>query len=184
LTLALAALLGLAAGPVLAESSVLVAGGGIIKDGSRADAKRITFSVNLFVDGDGGGTGQLQFDFHNLDDIYGLDRTRFVASEFDSVQIETHYLDTTPYTFVRSEARGRLDGVEGWSVLARFSDFGVPVRNKALPFEHADALRLMLFDPGGQAVYDTALDYPRDQSWRTLLDGGNVTVDVKLGSER
>jgi len=183
LIVALAALFSLAAGPTFADSNVLFAGGGIIKDGSRADAKRITFSVNLFVDGGGRSTGQLQFDFHNLDDIYGLDRTRFVASEFDSVQIETHYLDTTPYTFVRIEARGRLDGVEGWSVLARFSDFGVPVRSKELPFEHADALRLMLFDPGGQPVYDTALDYPREQSWRTLLDGGNVTVDVKLGPD-
>ena len=112
--------------------------------------------------------------------MYGLDQSRFVTTDFDSVYIATHYLDTTPYTFVRIEARGRLNGGDGWSVIVRFSDFGVPVNDKALPPAHADALRVMLFDPSGVAVYDTALDYPREQSWRTLLDGGNVAVDMRL----
>jgi hypothetical protein len=81
---------------------------------------------------------------------------------------------------VRIEASGRLDGADGWSVLVRFSDFGIPVNDTTLPSGHADALRVILFDPSGDAVYDTALDYPREQSWRTLLDGGNVAVDMKL----
>lgn len=178
---ALAALLSLAAAPTFAGSDVLFTGGGLIKDGHAANAKRISFSVNLFVDADGVGSGHLGFQFHNLDDGYGLDQSRFTASDFDSVYIATHYLeDITPYTFVRIEAAGRLNGMEGWSVLARFSDFGVPVRNKALPPTHADALRVILFDPSGDAVYDTALDYPREQSWRTLLDGGNVSIDIKF----
>ncbi len=179
---ALVLLFSLTAGPVLAGSDVLFTGGGIIRDGSGAAAKRITFSVNLFVDADGLTAGHLRFGFHNLDDIYALDQSRFTTSDFDSVLIETHYLDTTSYTFVRIEASGSLDGQDGWSVLARFSDFGVPVNDPALPPGHADALRLMLFDPSGVAVYDTALDYPREQSWRTLLDGGNVAVDMRLAS--
>jgi hypothetical protein len=173
----------LTAGSTLAGSDVLFTGGGIIKDGSGAAARRISFSVNLFVNADGVRAGHLGFHFHNLDDIYGLDQSRFTTSEFDSVFIETAYLDTTPYTFVRIEARGRLDGADGWSVLARFSDFGVPVNNKALNPGHADALRVILFDPSGVPVYDTALDYPKEQSWRTWLDGGNVAVDMKFAPD-
>jgi hypothetical protein len=177
---ALAGVLCLAAGPAVADADVLFTGGGIIKDGSGAEAKRITFSVNMFVDGYGVAAGHLHFNFHNLDDDYGLDQSRFTSSEFTSVYIATHYLDDTPYTFVRIEADGELNGGDGWSVLARFSDFGVPVGDNTLPFNHADALRIMLFNPEGVAVYDTALDYPREQSWRHLLDGGNVTVDIRL----
>jgi len=173
----------LTAGPTLAGSDVLFTRGGIIKDGSGSAAKRISFSVNLFVNADGMSAGHLDFHFHNLDDIYGLDQSQFTTSEFDSVLVETHYLDTTPYTFVRIEARGRLGGGDDWSVLVRFSDFGVPVNNKALHPGHADALRVMLFNPSGVPVYDTALDYPREQSWRTLLDGGNVAVDMKLAPD-
>lgn len=182
-TAAVAIGLLLIASPALAGSDVLFTGGGIIKDGRGADAKRISFSVNLFANAEGITKGHLGFHFHNLDDSYGLDRSRFTASEFDSVIIRTQYADTTPYTFVRIEASGRLDGRDGWSVLVRFSDFGVPVNDNALPSEHADALRVILFEPGGNSVYDTALDYPREQAWRTLLDGGNVTVDIELAPD-
>ncbi|UCC13421.1 MAG: hypothetical protein JSW21_08445 [Gammaproteobacteria bacterium] len=180
---AIVALFSLTAGPVLAGSDVLFTGGGIITDGSGAAAKRIPFSVGLFVDADGMTDGRLQFHFHNLDDVYALDQSRFTASVFDSVLIETRYRDTVPFTFVRIEARGSLDRMEGWSVLVRFSDFGVPVNNKEMLPENADALRISLFGPGGEAVYDTALDYPREQAWRTLLDGGNVSVDMRLAPD-
>ena len=173
----------LTARPVLAGSDVLFTGGGVISEGSGAAAKRITFSVGVFVDAEGTTDGRLQFHFHNLDDVYALDQTRFTATVFDRVVIETRYRDTVPYTFVRIEARGSLDGVEGWSVLVRFSDFGVPVNNRALSPDNADAVRIMLFGPSGDAVYDTALDYPREQSWRTLLDGGNVSVDMRLAPD-
>ena len=180
---ALLALFSLATGPAFSSSDVIFTGGGFIKDGSGVEAKRISFSVNLFVDSLGANDGHLRLNFHNLDDTYGLDQSQFKTSSFDSVIIETHYIDATPYTFVRIEASGQLDGADGWAILVRFSDFGVPVRNKELPTNHADALRIMLFDPSGVAVYDTALDYPREQSWRTLLDGGNVSVDMRLVNE-
>ena len=178
--LALLLLASLAAGPATAGSDVIFTGGGFIKDGKGAEAKRISFSINLYADSEGTSEGHLGFDFHNLDDIYGLDHSRFVTSGFDSVFINTQYRDDTPYTFVRIEAHGQLDGQDGWSVLVRFSDFGIPVNNTALPLDHADALRIRLFDPTGFAVYDTALDYPHEQAWRTLLDGGNVSIDMKL----
>jgi hypothetical protein len=181
--LALTALLSLTPGPAFSSSDVIFTGGGIIKDGSTTTMKRISFSVNLYVNSDGAMEGHLKLNFHNLDHTYGLDRSRFNASGFDSVFIETHYFDTTPYTFVRIEAHGQLNNADGWSVLVRFSDFGVPVTDKELPPNHADAMRIMLFDPSGIAVYDTALDYPREQSWRTLLDGGNVSVDMMLATD-
>ena len=68
----------------------------------------------------------------------------------------------------------------GWSVLVRFTDYGAPGRKKSLPPGYGDSLRVMLFDPSGNTVYDTAFDYPREQSWRTLLDGGNVSAHIRL----
>lgn len=178
---AIAALLSLTAIPAFAGSDVLFTGGGFIKDGDGAAAKRISFSVDLFVNADGISAGHLGFHFHNLDDSYGLDQSHFSTTEFESVFVDArHPEDAAPFTFVRIEAGGRLDGMDGWSVLVRFTDYGVPVRNKSLPPGHADALRVMLFDPSGAAVYDTALDYPREQSWRTLLDGGNVSVNMRF----
>jgi hypothetical protein len=180
--LAVAALFSLAASPALADADVIFSGGGIIRDDSGADAKRITFSVSLFADSGGTSAGQLQFHFHNLDDSYGLDRTRFTASDFDEVFFETRYFEDTPYTYVRIRARGDLNGGAGWSMMVRFADFGIPVRNVALPPNHADAVRIQLFDPAGVHVYDTgwAIENWREQVWRTLLDGGNVTVDMRL----
>lgn len=181
---AVAALFSLAASPALADADVIFSGGGIIRDESGADAKRITFSVNLFAASGGASTGQLQFHFHNLDDSYGLDRSRFTASDFDEVYFETRYFEDTPYTYVRIRARGELNGGAGWSMTVRFADFGVPVRNVALPPNHADAVRIQLFDPTDVHIYDTgwAQENWREQGWRTLLDGGNVTVDMRLAS--
>jgi hypothetical protein len=83
---------------------------------------------------------------------------------------------------VKISAQGELNGAEDWSVVIRFADFGTPVRNKALPPNHADAVRIQLFDPAAVLVYDTgwAQENWREQSRRALLDGGNVTVDMRL----
>lgn len=181
---AVAALFSLTTSLALADADVIFSGGGIIRDESGADAKRITFSANLFAASGGAGTGRLQFHFHNLDDSYGLDRSRFTASDFDEVYFETRYFEDTPYTYVRILARGELNGEAGWSMMVRFADFGVPVRNVALPPNHADAVRIQLFDPADIHIYDTgwAQENWREQGWRTLLDGGNVTVDMRLAT--
>jgi hypothetical protein len=163
---------------VTAASETSFSGGGIIRDGQGSDAKKISFSTDILIDEDGQNAGFLQFIFHDLDDVFDLDNSRFVASEFSEVSILTASLEyPDDHFFIRIRAQGRLDGEEGWSVLARFTDFGPPNRAGVETGNARDALRIMLFAPtGGEAWYDTALDYPREQSWRTLLDGGNVTV--------
>ena len=176
------ALLGIATTPALADADVIFSGGGMIADGRGPEAKKITFSVNLFADSGGTSLGQLQFHFHNLDDSYGLDRSQFKATEFEDLLIETRYFEETPYTFVKISAQGELNGAEDWSVVIRFADFGTPASNKALPPNHADAVRIQLFDPTPVLVYDTGWEQEnwREQSRRALLDGGNVTVDMRL----
>ena len=61
--LALTALFSLSGGPTLADSNVLFTGGGIVVDGKGVDAKRISFSVNLFAESGGMSMGHLQFHF-------------------------------------------------------------------------------------------------------------------------
>jgi hypothetical protein len=60
------------------------------------------------------------------------------------------------------------------------TDYGNPPNEKGLPLEYGDAIRIQLFDPDDNHVYDTAWEgeFSREQSWRHLLDGGNVTVHV------
>ena len=171
-------LLILVSTPVTAVSETSFSGGGIIRDGHGPDAKRISFFTNIHIDEDGQNAGFLQFIFHNLDDVFGLDNSRFIASDFSEVSISTRSFELPDdHFFIRIRAHGQLDGEDGWTVLARFTDFGPPNRAGVETGNASDALRIMLFAPtGGEAWYDTALDYPRDQSWRTLLDGGNVTV--------
>jgi hypothetical protein len=43
-----------------------------------------------------------------------------------------------------------------------------------------DAVRIQLVNPNGEYVYDTAweAEFPREQGWRHLLDGGNISVHI------
>ena len=52
-TSALIVLASLATAPALGGSDVIFSGGGFIKDGQGATAKRISFSVNLFASSEG-----------------------------------------------------------------------------------------------------------------------------------
>jgi len=166
---------------------VSITGGGVIREGAGADARQITFALDILTEQSELFAGHLQIHFHDLDDFYVLDRSRFSAAEFDEVFVETRDFEGMPYTFIRIRARGQLDGEDGWSVLLRFSDFGPPVRNGRAPASHSDAVRIILMDPDYQPddayYYDTAFDFPRDQSWRTLLDGGNVSVHLTASTD-
>lgn len=170
-------LLTLVSAPV-AASETAFSGGGIIRDGQGPDAKKITFSTDILIDEEGQNAGFLQFVFHNLDDVFDLDKSRFIASDFSEVSISTRSFELPDdHFFIRIRAHGQLDGEDGWSVLARFTDFGPPNSAGVETGNARDAVRIMLFAPSGvEAWYDTALDYPREQSWCALLDGGNVTV--------
>jgi hypothetical protein len=167
---------------LFAGSEMSISGGGIIREGDKPEARKITFSLDVLVDESELASGHVQVHFHDLNDAYALDQARFSSSHFEEITIETHELDGTPYTFIRILARGRLDGEYGWSALLRFSDFGAPVRKRNQATNHSDAVRIVLMDPayqqGDPYYYDTAFDFTRDQSWRALLDGGNISVHL------
>lgn len=177
-----AVLFTVAADPVLAGSETFFTGGGILKEGQGRDARKITFSVNVHVDQDDQVSGHFQVNFQQLDDYYNLDKSRFTTAEFTDLVIATRdFVTPDDHFFVRLDAIGQLDGEDGWRVLARFADWGAPVHDPADSGNLADSVRIMLFAPfGGELVYDTARDYPREQVYRTLLDGGNVTVHFEV----
>ena len=177
--------------PVVANSETFFTGGGIIKEGHGKDANKITFGVNIFTNELGApSTGSLQINFHNTYYDYlgndNFDKCKFMTTDITGGVIETRLLDGNPdndYIFVRIEAFGQFNGEDGWSTVTRFSDFGQPGTGIL-----SDAVRIQIYDPSGELVYDTGsgpvpvgetmmiYDYPHEQSWRTILDGGNVTV--------
>jgi hypothetical protein len=179
---ALTALFVLSATPVWAGSEIFLTGGGVIRDGRGPDARKITFSVDLFATQDGQNDGQIQFQFHRVGNP-DLDKSRFTANDFSEFSVYTNESETLGiYQFIRIWAHGQLNGEDGWSVLLRVTDFGTPVGGKDKLDGRVDAVRIMLFEPDGDAVYDTAQDYPREQGWRALLDGGNVVLHFSFDS--
>jgi len=187
ITGAIFALLSLSgADALLAESITTFTGGGVIRDGHGTDAHKVTFSVDMYAEEPGPAAGFLQINFHDIGDPYGLDKSRFTASEFSQFYVDSRDFEAPgDHYFIRIVAEGRLDGEDGWSVLVRFTDHGTPGLSRQHSEDFRDTVRIMLFDPDPlhvEAVYDTALDYPRDESWRTLLDGGNVTVNISFSS--
>jgi len=129
--------------------------------------------------------GNFHIVFHNTG-VNDVNKKIFTATDIKAVAIRPQsHQDSegeTNYIFARIEANGKFNGENGWSILVRFSDFGAPGKvKKENPENRSDAVRIMMFDypysaGSEEAVYDTALDYPREESWRTLLDGGNVTI--------
>ena len=181
LGLATLAFLAMAVAPILAASETTVNGGGIISEGKGLNQNKISFSVDIYADEDvPEGVGRLQIRFHRLPLHPDLEMSGFFSSEITGLYLGPNSFESTPYTFIKVWADGRLDREPGWSVVVRFSDFGIPPKKKGLPFNHADAVRIQLFDPDGWAVYDTALvgEFTREQSWRHVLDGGIISVHV------
>jgi len=184
----------------------IITGGGIITEGHGKDAPKITFGVDVFIKyfvnengepADESGVpidptwplvfaeppiGDFHINFHNTSND-NLDKGKFTTTDIYAVAIHPgSYQDPDgkdTHLFARIEANGKFNGEDGWSIVVRFTDFGAPGKVKdANPDTAADAIRVMLFE-SGELVYDTAAldgDYPREQSWRTLLDGGNVVV--------
>ena len=176
---AIAAILAVAATPCLAENEITVNGGGIIKEGVGAYLNKITFSVNVYADDDiPEGTGHFQTRFHRLPLHPELEMSRFFSSEITGFSFRP--CTDRPCIFIKIWAEGRLDGKEGWEVIIRLTDFGNPPNKMNLPPDDADAIRIQLFDPDNNHVYDTAWEgeFSREQSWRHLLDGGNISVRV------
>jgi hypothetical protein len=165
----------------LANFVTTVNGGGIIKEGAGTDENKITFSFNVYADDDvPEGVGHFQAQFHRLALHPDLEKCRFFSRDITGFDIRPGDLESTPYTFVKIWANGRLDGEDNWSVIIRFADFGNPKKKKGLPQNHVDAVRIQLVNPNGENVYDTAWEneFSREQGWRHLLDGGNISVYV------
>jgi hypothetical protein len=190
LGLATSALLAFAAVPCLADNEITVNGGGIIKEGAGPERNKITFSVNVYTDDDvPEGTGHFQARFHRLAHHPDLEKKGFFSNEITGFYLSLNEFDdgsfTTPYAFIKIWADGRLGREEGWSVVIRFSDFDNPAKDNSLPYNHADAIRIQLFDPDGIHAYDTAWEYgpgefefSREQGWRHVLDGGNISLHL------
>lgn len=179
---AMTALFVLSAGPIWAGSEVFLTGGGVIRDGRGPDTRKITFSADIFMIEEGQSEGQIQFQFHRVGNP-DFDKRKFTANDFSEFSVYTNESETLGiYNFIRIWAHGQLNGEDGWSVLVRFTDFGTPAGGKDNSNGRADAVRIMLFDPYGALVYDTAQDYPKEQGWRALLDGGNVAVHFRFDS--
>jgi hypothetical protein len=165
----------------LANFVTTVNGGGIIKEGTGTNENKITFSLNVYADDDiPEGVGHFQAQFHRLALHPDLEKSRFFSRDITGFYIGTDNLASTPFTFVKIWANGRLDGEDNWSVIIRFSDFGNPKKKKGLAQNQADAVRIQLFNSNGEQVYDTAREdeFSREQGWRHLLDGGNISIHV------
>lgn len=183
----------------------IIAGGGIITEGHGKDAHKITFGVNVlikyfadengtFVDEYGNETidnelvfaeppvGNIHINFQNTGHN-DVDKGQFTTSEITWMRINPQsYPDSEGepnYIFVSLAGYGKFTGEDDWTLILRLSDFGAPGNSKATEDNLSDAVRITIIDPDGYNVYDTAnLDYgfPREQGWRTLLDGGDLTV--------
>jgi hypothetical protein len=184
----------------------IITGGGIITEGQGKDALKITFGVNIlikyfadengtFVDEYGNETinnelvfveppvGNINIIFHNTGYNEDIDKGKFTTTEITWMRINPQsYPDPENepnYIFVSLTGDGTFNGEDGWTLTLRLSDFGAPGFSKATNDNLSDAVRITIRDPDGLIIYDTAnMDYgfPREQGWRTLLDGGNLTV--------
>jgi len=178
LGIVLAVLLSLVALPVLADSETFLTGGGMIKEGHGKDAQKITFGVNVSVNDEGQPSGHLQVNFHNT--LYDdLDKGKFKSTSVDELWTSQNTLDDVPFTFVSIIFYGQFNGEDGWKIDMNFADFGEPGRAKPDSGNKWDAVRISVFNPSGESVWDTAREgtgFPREQAWRTLLDGGNIKI--------
>lgn len=174
----LAVLISLVAHPAMANSGVTVTGGGTIAEGYGKNAPKITFALNVFVDNNENATGHLEVNFHNCY-VDEFDKGKFQSSAIGDFSSSLNELDGIEFTFISTRFLGKFSGEEGWSLILRLADFGEPGTAKSDTGNHSDAVRISLIDPSGTIVYDTATlggDFPREQAWRTLLDGGDIRV--------
>ena len=114
--------------------------------------------------------------FHN---VYfdELDKASYKSTDITDVYVDPR----EGFSFLSIGSIGEMDGEDGWTVSANLADSGEPGSVKLSSTDLVDSIRITVREPDGTFVYDTAAqdegpDFPREHSWRTNLDGGNVKV--------
>ncbi len=160
----------------LAKPDTKVTAGGALFEGKGKDAQKITFGLNISIDEEGQYSGHIQINFHNvLDD--SLDKSKFKSTNINEIWSSENIYDEEKFHFIGVNTSGQLNGEVGWALVIRMSDFGEPGRTKLDTYNLSDAMRISVFNPIDVHVWDTAMEdvgYPREQAWRTLLNGGNI----------
>jgi len=116
--------------------------------------------------------GEWQINFHNVgNDTF--DKSKFHTTNIDVVNFYNGN-GTSCNDAMNFDAYGTWNGMPGYKITFRAGDFGSPGK--------ADTIRIHLFDPDGDQIYDThAVDF---SDWggycvgasRTYLDSGNITI--------
>lgn len=154
-----------------------VTGGGQIIAGPSKNPLKVGFAGNVGSLVDFTLVGHWETQFHNVS-VNNLDKARFSSTAITSL-IFSNRCGTqpappdAPYNWAEWTATGRLNGVDGWTVDVRASDFGEPGRG-------TDSFRVLLYDPSSVLKYDSLTDFPANDpcagidSARRLLDSGNL----------
>ena len=170
-----------------------VTGGGMILEGTRKTAAKITFGGNVGFDLDGNEVGQWNINFHNVNNN-DLDKGHFHTTEITEIDFGDVSACPPPnppvadYNYAHFVATGRFNGEDGWEdgweVRFNMTDYGEG--NKIDP----DGVRIRLWDPDDpwtSPKYDSSAggkyytgDFPKEGyctiANRTNLDGGNIQI--------
>ena len=156
-----------------------VNGGGQIYQAPSEDAKRPEWNVisfgGWFNKYEGGiYEGEWQINFHNVgrDEF---DKTTFHSTDIQNANF-SHGNNTSCYEAMNMTAVGSWNGMPGYKIIFRAGDFGSP--------GNADTVRVELYAPNGDLVYDTTWSWGEEfknesncvGTARTGLDAGNITI--------
>jgi len=150
-----------------------VSGGGQLieeTDGKRKDWLVISFGGAVGDAGTSGLVGEWEVNFHNVN-TDGMDKTKFHTTSIDVM----NFFERSCGIAMNFTAIGEWQGIPGYKMTFRAQDAGEPGRQ--------DNVRIELFDPEGNTVYDTnwSHEFTAESDCvgtsRTPLDHGNLQMD-------
>ena len=153
-------------------------GGGYIREGEW----HISFGGQAAGIPGQAGTAAFVVRFHNVS-VPALSGRTFQADSVDGLLFQWPGDPNNCHAAASIVLWGTFDREPGWSVRLRLSDAG------KLP-DVLDTVRIRLFDPAGEKVYDSTVgdlggEFPRESNCagtaRTNLDGGNLTLRMPAG---
>jgi hypothetical protein len=135
------------------------------------DWYKISFGGYAADVGSYGYLGEWEVNFHNVigDEI---DKSKFHATEIAVINFYPANTDTC-LAALNFTAFGEWNHIPDYKMIFRAGDFGSPGK--------VDTVRVELYDPDGDIVFDTHIDDFTDESScvgsaRTGLDNGNITI--------